>query len=97
MPTLLDLLGYEKSPYQLGSSCFEVHQGQKMVYDNGNLLSFIYNGTNLVPIVWTPGIQRIYSKEEARVSQQMSALYQFYMNSLLQNRCTPQTSKARLP
>jgi phosphoglycerol transferase MdoB-like AlkP superfamily enzyme len=97
MPTLLDLLGYEKLPYQLGSSCFEVHQGQKMVYDNGNLLSFIYNGTNLVPIVWTPGIQRIYSKEEARVSQQMSALYQFYMNSLLQNRCTPQTSKARLP
>ena len=97
MPTLLDLLGYEKSPYQLGSSCFEVNQGQKMVYDNGNLLSFIYNGTNLLPIAWTPGIQRNYSKEEAKVSQQMSVLYQFYMNSLLQNRCSPQTTKPRLP
>lgn len=97
MPTLLDLLGYEKPAYQLGSSCFEVHQGQKMVYDNGNLLSFIYNGTNLLPIAWTSGIQRFYSKEEARVSQRMSALYQFYMNSLLQNRCTAQTSKPRLP
>lgn len=97
MPTLLDLLGIEKAPFQLGSSCFEHEQGQKMVYDNGNLLSFIYNGTNLLPIAWTPHVQRNYTKEQAKVSQQMSALYQFYTNSLLQNRCSAQTIKPRLP
>ena len=97
MPTLLDLLGYEKAVFQLGSSCFERAQSQKMVYDNGNLLSFIYNGTNLLPIAWTPHLQRNYTKEQAKVSRQMSALYQFYINSLLQNRCTAQTSKPRLP
>jgi phosphoglycerol transferase MdoB-like AlkP superfamily enzyme len=97
MPTVLDLLGIEKAPFQLGSSCFEHEQGQKMVYDNGNLLSFIYNGTNLLPIAWTPHVQRNYTKEQAKVSQQMSALYQFYTNSLLQNRCSAQTIKPRLP
>jgi hypothetical protein len=97
MPTLLDLLGLDKAPFQLGSSCFEHVQSQKMVYDNGNLISFIYNGTNLLPIAWTPSVQRNYTKEQADVSQRMSALYQFYMNSLLQNRCSKQTIKPRLP
>lgn len=97
MPTLLDLLGIEKAPFQLGSSCFERKQGQKMVYDNGNLLSFIYNGNNLLPIAWTPHVQRNYIKEQVEVSQQMSALYQFYTNSLLQNRCSAETMKPRLP
>lgn len=97
MPTLLDLLGFKKPAFQLGSSCFELEQSQKMVYDNGNLLSFIYNGTNLLPIAWTPGVQRNYTKAQAKVSQKMSALYQFYMNSLLQNRCSAQTIQPRLP
>jgi phosphoglycerol transferase MdoB-like AlkP superfamily enzyme len=38
MPTVLDMLGLQKAAFQLGSSCFEHNQSQKMVYDNGNLL-----------------------------------------------------------
>lgn len=97
MPTVLDLLGLQKNPYQLGSSCYEQHQGQKMVYDNGNLLSFIYNGTNLLPIAWTPGVRRHYTTEQASISRKMSALYQYYINSLLDNRSSKQTMNPRLP
>lgn len=91
LPTVLDMLGLAKPKFQLGSSCFEVVQGQKMAYDNGNLLSFIYNGTNLVPIAWTPGVKRSYTPSQQRISAQTSALYQYYMNSLLQNRCSNRT------
>ncbi len=97
MPTILDMLGVQKAAFQLGSSCFEHKQSQKMVYDNGNLLSFIYNGTNLLPIAWTPNVQRNYTKVQAQISQQMSALYQHYMNSLIKNRCSKQTIKSRFP
>jgi phosphoglycerol transferase MdoB-like AlkP superfamily enzyme len=97
MPTVLDLLGIQKAPFQLGSSCYAQEQGQKMVYDNGNLLSFIYNGTNLLPIAWTPGIKRSYTPEQVIIAKKMSALYQFYLNSLIDNRCSKQTIKPRLP
>ncbi|MCE2865436.1 MAG: sulfatase-like hydrolase/transferase, partial [Cryomorphaceae bacterium] len=97
MPTVLDLLGLPPLPFQLGSSCFDTEQSQKMVYDNGNLLSFIYNGTNLLPIAWTHGVTRDYTKDQALISQKMSALYQHYINSLLQNRCSRATLKGRLP
>ena len=97
MPTVLDMLGLQKAAFQLGSSCFEHNQSQKMVYDNGNLLSFIYNGTNLLPIAWTPNVKRNYTKDQAQISQQMSALYQHYMNSLIENRCSKQTIKSRFP
>lgn len=97
LPTVLDLLGIQKLPFQLGSSCFAREQSQKMVYDNGNLLSFIYNGTNLLPIAWSPGIKRSYTPEQAGIRKKMSALYQFYLNSLIENRCSKQTIKPRLP
>ena len=97
MPTVLDLLGIQKAPFQLGSSCYAQEQGQKMVYENGNLLSFIYNGTNLLPIAWTPGIKRSYTTEQVIIAKKMSALYQFYLNSLIDNRCSKQTIKPRLP
>lgn len=97
MPTVLDMLGLPKAAFQLGSSCFEHNQSQKMVYDNGNLLSFIYNGTNLLPIAWTPNVVRNYTQDQAQISQQMSALYQHYMNSLIENRCSKQTIKSRFP
>ncbi len=91
LPTVLDMLGLAKPKFQLGSSCFEHEQGQKMAFDNGNLLSFIYNGTNLVPIAWTPGVKRSYTPSQQQISARTSALYQFYMNSLLLNRCSNQT------
>jgi phosphoglycerol transferase MdoB-like AlkP superfamily enzyme len=97
LPTVLDLLGIQKLPFQLGSSCYAREQSQKMVYDNGNLLSFIYNGTNLLPIAWSPGIKRSYTPEQAGIGKKMSALYQFYLNSLIENRCSKQTIKPRLP
>jgi hypothetical protein len=97
MPTVLDMLGLPKSVFQLGSSCFEESQSQKMVYDNGNLLSFIYNGTNLLPIAWTPNVARNYTPEQAQISQKMSALFQHYSNSLIENRCSKQTIKPRFP
>ena len=97
MPTVLDMLGLPKAVFQLGSSCFEHNQSKKMVYDNGNLLSFIYNGTNLIPIAWTPNVVRKYTQDQAQISQQMSALYQHYMNSLIENRCSKQTIKSRFP
>jgi len=97
MPTVLDMLGIEKTKFQLGSSCFELEQSQKMVYDNGNLLSFIYDGTNLLPIAWSQGVKRNYTKAQANVSRKMSALYQFYINSLLQNKTSEQTISPRLP
>jgi phosphoglycerol transferase MdoB-like AlkP superfamily enzyme len=93
LPTLLDLLGFERPNFALGSSCYDAQQSQKMVYDNGNLLSFIYNGTNLVPIAWTPGVQRKYTPDQYAVSQKIKGLYQYYMNSLIANKCSDQTIK----
>lgn len=93
LPTLLDLLGFERPNFALGSSCYDAQQSQKMVYDNGNLLSFIYNGTNLVPIAWTPGVQRKYTPDQYAVSQKIKGLYQYYMNSLITNKCSDQTIK----
>jgi phosphoglycerol transferase MdoB-like AlkP superfamily enzyme len=93
MPTVLDLLGFKKSAFQLGSSCYDPKQRQKMVYDNGNLISFIRNGSNLVPVAWTPFVKRKYTRVQHQMSKQMSALYQFYMNSLIENHCARQTIK----
>ena len=86
LPTLLDLLGIERPKFQLGSSCYDDNQSMKMVYDNGNLISFNFDGTNLIPIAWTPGIKRQYTEQQKPVSQKMVALYQFYLNSLINNR-----------
>lgn len=97
LPTILDLLGLERPTFALGSSCFDTQQSQKMVYDNGNLLSFIYNGTNLMPIAWTPGVQRKYTPDQNSVSQKIKALYQYYTNSLIANKCSDQTIKSSLP
>lgn len=96
-PTVLDFLGLPRPPFELGSSCFDARQSQKMVYDNGNLLSFIYNGTNLVPIAWTPGVQRKYTPDQYAVSQKIKGLYQYYTNSLIANKCSDQTIKSSLP
>lgn len=93
MPTVLDLLGFKKSAFQLGSSCYDPKQRQKMVYDNGNLISFIRNGSKLVPVAWTPFVKRKYTSAQHQMSRQMSALYQFYMNSLIENHCARQTIK----
>jgi len=97
LPTILDLLGLKRPSFALGSSCYDAQQSQKMVYDNGNLLSFIYNGTNLVPIAWTPGVQRQYTPEQYAISQKIKGLYQYYNNSLIANKSSDQTIKLSLP
>lgn len=96
-PTVLDLLGLPNIAFQLGSSFYDQEQSQKMVYDSGSLISFIYKGTQLKSVAWTPGMKRSYSKQDVQISQKMSALYQFYVNSLIENRCSKQTIKPRLP
>lgn len=97
LPTVLALLGLERPSFALGSSCYDAQQSQKVVYDNGNLLSFIYNGTNLVPIAWTPGVHRQYTPDQYAVSQKIKGLYQYYTNSLITNKCSDQTIRSSLP
>ena len=97
LPTVLDFLGLPPLSYQLGSSCFDRDQSQKMVYENGNLISFIYQGSHLLPLAWSPGVDRNYNKAQAKITRKMSALYQFYINGLIQNRCSSSTIKSRLP
>ncbi|MEN9700547.1 MAG: hypothetical protein RLZZ301_1745 [Bacteroidota bacterium] len=88
MPSLMDMLGFKDEIYATGSSCFQTEQSPKMVYDNGNLISFLFDGLNLQPIAWNAAVKRAYTPVQLKQTQAMRAAYQRYFNDLLENRCS---------
>lgn len=88
-PTIIDLLGFQQQAFTFGTSIRNQKQGAKLVYENGNLISFDSQNGHFDIFAWNPNAN---TKSALPLNLQrrlnlLLATYQDYQNRLLENRC----------
>ena len=88
-PTIIDLLGFQQQAFTFGSSIRNQKQGAKVIYENGNLISFESKNRHLDILAWNPNVNEksVLPLNMQRRLNLLLATYQDYQNRLLENRC----------
>jgi phosphoglycerol transferase MdoB-like AlkP superfamily enzyme len=86
-PTILDLLGFNNEAFTFGTSLFQPQQGKKLVYENGNLISFFRNNHSMDVLAWNPAYKGKSNADFLKHIRPIQATYQDYQHRLLENRC----------
>jgi phosphoglycerol transferase MdoB-like AlkP superfamily enzyme len=88
-PTIIDLLGFQQQAFTFGSSIRNQKQGAKVIYENGNLISFESKNGHLDILAWNPNVNEksVLPLNMQRRLNLLLATYQDYQNRLLENRC----------
>ena len=85
MPTIFDLIGVETSYFSVGSSYFSQNRAPNMSFYNNNIVSM---GPKKEPFIWNE-IKENKSKKNKQLSTKIKAIYQQYINALIDNRMIP--------
>ena len=85
MPTVFDLIGVETSYFSVGSSYFSQNRAPNMSFYNNNIVSM---GPKKEPFIWNE-IKENESKKNKQLSTKIKAIYQQYINALIDNRMIP--------
>lgn len=88
-PTIIDWLGFQQQAFTFGTSIRNQKHGAKVVYENGNLISFDRKNGQLAIFAWNPNVnmKSALPLNSQRRLNLLLATYQDYQNRLLENRC----------
>ena len=85
MPTIFDLLNIDTEFFSVGSSYFSIEDMPNMSYYNNNIVTM---GPSHKPIIWNE-LQNNPEQEDAQVVKKIKAIYQQYINRMLDNKMVP--------
>lgn len=85
MPTIFDLLNIDTEFFSVGSSYFSIEDMPNMSYYNNNIVTM---GPSHKPIIWNE-LQNNPEQEDAEVVKKIKAIYQQYINRMLDNKMVP--------
>ena len=85
MPTIFDLLNIDTEFFSVGTSYFNIEDMPNMSYYNNNIVTM---GPSHKPIIWNE-LQNNPEQEDAQVVKKIKAIYQQYINRMLDNKMVP--------